>query len=130
MGTENDKEVRLRRRRGKRQESSGPGNGRQPHSRTAATVPAARRPWTAIGSTCIGGSGELVCLRPTTAARSGSVSLNGELGGKLMSGWGYSESPLVDGDKVICTPGGDKGTLAAFDKKTGKVLWRSTEVDG
>src|SRR5262249_42206027 len=42
--------------------------------------------------------------------------------------WGYSESPLVDGDQLICTPGGEQGTLAALDKKTGKVLWRSKEL--
>jgi len=43
----------------------------------------------------------------------------------MMSGWGYTESPLVDGDKVICSPGGSQGTLAALDKKTGAVIWRS-----
>ena len=42
-----------------------------------------------------------------------------------MSGWGYAESPTIDGDKVICSPGGKEGTLAALDKKTGKVIWRS-----
>jgi outer membrane protein assembly factor BamB len=46
----------------------------------------------------------------------------------MMSGWGYTESPLVDGNKVLGTPGGSKGTLAAFDKKTGDVLWRSTGI--
>jgi outer membrane protein assembly factor BamB len=45
----------------------------------------------------------------------------------MMSGWGYSESPLIDGDQVVCTPGGAGGTLAAFDKKTGRLLWRSQE---
>jgi outer membrane protein assembly factor BamB len=42
-------------------------------------------------------------------------------------GWGYTESVLVDGDQVVCTPGGSQGALAAFNKKTGDVLWRSTE---
>ena len=40
--------------------------------------------------------------------------------------WGYSESPLIDGKVLICTPGGPQGTLAALDKTNGKVLWRST----
>ena len=44
-----------------------------------------------------------------------------------MSGWGYSESPLVDGDMVICTPGGSKGTLVALNKKTGEMIWQSTD---
>src|SRR5258708_6555090 len=52
-------------------------------------------------------------------------NLVNDRGGKLPN-WGYTESPLVDGDNVICTPGGAKGTLAALDKKTGKVVWRST----
>src|ERR1041385_1035317 len=39
--------------------------------------------------------------------------------------WGYAESPLVDGDKVIITPGGSDGTLAALNRKTGTLVWRS-----
>jgi hypothetical protein len=33
----------------------------------------------------------------------------------------------VDGDKVVVTPGGSKGAVAALDKKTGAVIWRSEE---
>ncbi|TWT83346.1 outer membrane biogenesis protein BamB [Planctomycetes bacterium CA13] len=43
--------------------------------------------------------------------------------GKMMSGWGFSESPLVDGDKVICTPGGPEGMVVALDKSTGEEVW-------
>ena len=43
--------------------------------------------------------------------------------GKIMSQWGYSESPLVDGNLVICTPGGSQGTMLALDKNTGNVVW-------
>jgi outer membrane protein assembly factor BamB len=46
-------------------------------------------------------------------------------GGRMMSGWGYSESPLVDGDLVVCTPGGQKGMIVALDKLTGKEVWAS-----
>jgi outer membrane protein assembly factor BamB len=42
----------------------------------------------------------------------------------MMSGWKFSESPLVDGDKVICTPGGKEAAMAALDKRTGDVVWR------
>ena len=45
----------------------------------------------------------------------------------MMSGWGNSESPLVDGDKVLCTPGGSKGTILALNKKTGVVIWQSKQ---
>ena len=37
-----------------------------------------------------------------------------DLGGKLQN-WGYTESVLIDGDKVICTPGGNDGTMAALE---------------
>ena len=37
--------------------------------------------------------------------------------------WGLAESPLVIGDKVICTPGGETISMVALDRKTGKVIW-------
>src|SRR5207245_4778572 len=43
--------------------------------------------------------------------------------------WSYRESPLVDGDKVICTPGGDTAMLVAFDKLTGNPIWK-TQMPG
>jgi outer membrane protein assembly factor BamB len=43
----------------------------------------------------------------------------------MMSHWGYSESPLVDGDRLICTPGAPDAAMAALDKKTGRVLWKA-----
>jgi outer membrane protein assembly factor BamB len=76
---------------------------------------------------CIGGQGQLVCVDTSTGERRWHCNLRSDVGGRLMSGWGYTESPIVDGDKVICTPGGTQGTLAALDKKTGKVLWRSKD---
>jgi outer membrane protein assembly factor BamB len=72
----------------------------------------------------LGGQGDLFCA-DTSGKMQWQKSMQKDLAGKMMSGWGYSESPLVDGDKLIVTPGGNQGTLAALDKKTGKVLWRS-----
>src|SRR5262249_16047659 len=73
----------------------------------------------------LGGQGSLVCVDVKSGKKLWSLSMQKDLGGQMMSGWGYSESPLEDGNKLICTPGGSKGTLAALDKGTGKVLWRS-----
>jgi outer membrane protein assembly factor BamB len=73
----------------------------------------------------ISGSGVLICVSAADGKKQWSVDLRRDFGGEMMSDWGYSESPLVDGDKVICTPGGSKGTLAAFDKASGKLAWRS-----
>ncbi len=41
-----------------------------------------------------------------------------------MSGWGYSESPLVDGEKLVCTPGAEDAMIVALDKKTGATIWK------
>ena len=76
----------------------------------------------------LGQWGDLVCVDAADGKEFWRTSLPKDLGGKMMSGWGYSESPLVEGDRVICTPGGPKGALAALDKKTGAMLWRSTEL--
>ena len=75
----------------------------------------------------IGGNGDVVCVNAETGKQSWSVSLVKDLGGKLQ-GWGYTESPLVDGDLVIVTPGGDKGAIAALSAKTGKVEWQTSDV--
>jgi len=71
------------------------------------------------------GQGELVCLAVADGTKRWHVNLKNDLGGQMMSSWGYSESPLIDGNQLICTPGGSRGTLAALDKTSGKVIWRS-----
>jgi outer membrane protein assembly factor BamB len=76
---------------------------------------------------CLTGHGELLCVETKGGKVRWRVNLRKNLGGEMASGWGYSESVLVDGDRVICTPGGGKGALAALDKKNGKVVWRSTK---
>jgi outer membrane protein assembly factor BamB len=74
----------------------------------------------------LGGQGKLICVSADKGNKVWSVDLVNDLGGVLPR-WGYTESPLVDGDRVVCTPGGEKGTLAALDKKNGKVVWRSKD---
>jgi outer membrane protein assembly factor BamB len=76
----------------------------------------------------MGGQSELVCLEAATGKKVWSKNLRKDMGGQLMSGWGYCESPLVDGDKVVCTPGGSKGAIVALDKSTGKEIWRTTDL--
>jgi outer membrane protein assembly factor BamB len=76
----------------------------------------------------LGSQGTLVCVNTADGKAVWKVSLPQDLHGQMMSAWGWSESPLVDGDRVVCTPGGKQGTLAALDKKTGKVVWRSADV--
>lgn len=71
------------------------------------------------------GKGHLSCFNAADGRQAWKVTME-ELGGKV-PGWGYTESPLVDGDLVVCTPGGAQGSLAAFDKNTGKKVWQSAE---
>lgn len=71
--------------------------------------------------------GDLTCLDAATGKTIWSVNLSRDLQGGR-PGWGYSESPLVTGEQLIVTPGGKNGTIAALDKKTGVVVWRSTGV--
>ncbi len=69
--------------------------------------------------------GDLACLGVAKGDLKWRVNFKKDFGGRMMSGWDYSESPLVDGDKLVCTPGGDNAALVALDKRTGKVLWKS-----
>lgn len=48
--------------------------------------------------------------------------------GKFPS-YGVSESVLIDGDRVICTPGGKDACIVALDKKTGDTVWTSKGVN-
>ena len=67
--------------------------------------------------------GRLVACSAANGREIFSVDLKAEYGGKKGDSWGYSESVLVDGGHVICTPGGEKATMLALDKKTGRLVW-------
>ncbi|MCY2993849.1 MAG: PQQ-binding-like beta-propeller repeat protein [Planctomycetota bacterium] len=70
--------------------------------------------------------GQLVCLEAKTGNRVWGLSLGPEFQGKG-GGYDQSESPLIDGDRVICCPGGVTA-MVALDKNTGKTVWRSPSV--
>ncbi len=73
----------------------------------------------------LGRDGDLVCAEASNGNVVWKKSFPKDFGGRMMSGWGYSESPLVDGDRLIVTPGAQKAILAALDKKTGETIWSS-----
>lgn len=77
----------------------------------------------------LGSDGDLACVETAKGAVRWQKNLRTEFGGKPGI-WAYSESPLVDGDAVICTPGGTDATLVALNKKTGAVLWKSAVPGG
>lgn len=70
----------------------------------------------------LGLNGDLLCLEAASGKERWRKDLVKEFGGSP-GGWGYTESPLVDGDKLIVTPGGRKATLLALDKRTGETAW-------
>ena len=67
--------------------------------------------------------GDLICARTDNGETVWRKNFARDFGGKMMSGWGYSESPLVDGNLLVCTPGGEQAVMAALDKKTGRPVW-------
>jgi outer membrane protein assembly factor BamB len=76
----------------------------------------------------LGGYGDLVCLDANSGAIRWQKNILTEFGGQNLT-WGICESVLVDGDRLICTPGGDKASLVALDRQTGAVLWKSLLPD-
>jgi hypothetical protein len=89
----------------------------------------------------LGGSGQLICVKAADGKLVWKKHMMDDLGGEVNPigggpggrpgekkiGWGYSWSPLVDGNNVICFPGGPKGAAVALDLKTGNEVWRSKE---
>ncbi len=73
--------------------------------------------------------GDLACLEAATGKVIWRKSLRKDFEGKPGI-WAYAESPLVDGDQVIVTPGGSEATLVALNKKTGETIWKSAIPDG
>lgn len=76
----------------------------------------------------LGRGGALVCLQAADGKEVWRREMKKDFGGRV-GGWEYSESPLVDGAKLIVTPGGTGATIAALDKKTGATLWQTPIPD-
>jgi outer membrane protein assembly factor BamB len=72
--------------------------------------------------------GNIACLETKSGKLIWTRDFEKDFGGVMMSQWGFSESPLVDGEHLICTPGGKKGTVAALNKRTGDLVWQSREL--
>lgn len=70
------------------------------------------------------GEGTVVCIDAATGKIVWQVDSVQKFGGSVPQ-WGYSESPLIDGDRVIIMPGGRGASVVSLDKKTGEVQWKS-----
>lgn len=69
--------------------------------------------------------GELICCETATGTERWRKDFKKDFEGKKGDGWGYSESVLIDGEQLICTPGGEKTTVVALNKVTGEVKWKT-----
>ncbi|MBM3496583.1 MAG: hypothetical protein FJX72_20030, partial [Armatimonadetes bacterium] len=77
----------------------------------------------------VGTDGDIVCVEASGGREVWRANLERDFGGRMMSGWRFSESPLVDGEKVIVTPGSASSTVVALNRKTGKLIWRCAAGD-
>ena len=77
----------------------------------------------------MGLAGNVSCLQVADGKVVWTRNLKADFGARSPM-WSFRESPLVDGDKVICTPGGDKTTMVALNKRTGETVWQTHVPDG
>lgn len=73
------------------------------------------------------GTGRLACIDKETGKENWAVEVDKDFEGEYHV-WGNSETPLVVDNMVICTPGGQKTNVVAFDKMTGEVVWQSKSL--
>jgi len=69
--------------------------------------------------------GDVVCLETATGRERWRKNMPRDFGGRMMSSWMFAESPLVDGDRVVVTPGGARALMVALEKQTGREIWRA-----
>jgi outer membrane protein assembly factor BamB len=70
------------------------------------------------------GEGTVVCLDADAGKIIWQIDSVKKFGGSVPH-WGYSESPLIDGDRVIVMPGGRGASLVSLDKNTGALQWKT-----
>ena len=88
-------------------------------------------PWPGTRSTptIVGGSlyhlsalGNLVCMEAGTGKVIWTLNILERFAGRNIR-WGLSESPLGDGERVICTTGGEQISMVVLDRRTGRTVW-------
>jgi len=78
----------------------------------------------------LGSEGHLLCLKADSGEVVWSKFFQKDYGREQTPVWGYSSNPLLDGDRLICLVGGEGTAVVAFDKSTGKELWRALDSSG
>ncbi|HET6326309.1 MAG TPA: PQQ-binding-like beta-propeller repeat protein [Planctomycetaceae bacterium] len=67
-------------------------------------------------------NGSLACVDVARGKVIWKKEFTNDFGGSVPT-WGYSESVLIDGDRVVCTPGSKQAMLVALNKQTGETVW-------
>ena len=70
----------------------------------------------------LSGIGRVGCYDAKSGAPVWSVDILKRFEGRNIQ-WGLAESLTVDGEKLICCPGGEKIGVVALDKSTGETIW-------
>jgi outer membrane protein assembly factor BamB len=73
-------------------------------------------------------NGALLCMGTADGRILWQKDFLKDFGGRMSAGWGFSDFPVVDGNLIVCAPGGTKGTTLALHKKTGASAWRCAEL--
>jgi outer membrane protein assembly factor BamB len=77
----------------------------------------------------LGSDGDLACLDTANGKPRWSKNLRDAFAG-MPGQWAYSESPLIDGEVLVCSPGGSESTIVALEKKNGEVIWKTATPEG
>jgi outer membrane protein assembly factor BamB len=72
--------------------------------------------------------GDILCLQAKTGKRIWGLNILEKFQSKNIR-WALSESLLIDGDHVICCPGGPQTCMVALDKNTGEVVWKAASTN-
>jgi len=96
-----------------------------------ANFPGARSTPTVDGDVlyALGSDGDLVCMELAGGKIRWQKNLRTDFAGEPGL-WAYAESPLVDGDTLVCTPGGAEATMIALKKNSGETIWKCAAADG
>lgn len=92
-------------------------SGNYPSARTTPTIDGDRL-------YLISGMGRVACHKAATGEPLWHVDMLEKFKGPNIT-WGIAESPLIDGEKIICTPGGPDAAIVALNKMTGETIWTS-----
>ncbi|HYT88212.1 MAG TPA: PQQ-binding-like beta-propeller repeat protein [Gemmataceae bacterium] len=98
----------------------------RPFGKMAGAYPGPRCSPTVDGDRiyAISSNGKLLCAEAANGKQVWIKDFRKDFSGKA-GAWAYTESPLVDGDILVCTPGGEVAPIVALNKTTGEVIWKA-----